>query len=134
MSIFEPSPYRDRMLAAFRVVASLVFITFGTMVVFGWPPPPMPMPFRPLTQTGIGGLIEIVGGTAILIGFLTRPIAFVLAGQMAVAYFQFHYPKSFFPTTNLGAAAIMYCWFFLYLAFAGPGAWSVDGAIARRRR
>jgi putative oxidoreductase len=134
MSIFEPSPNRDRMLALFRIVAALVFTTFGTMIVFGWPPPPVPLHFRALSQNGIGGLLEVVGGLAILVGFLTRPVAFVLAGEMAVAYFQFHAPTSFFPTANMGTAAIMYCGFFLYLCFAGPGAWSVDGVIARRRR
>ena len=134
MSIFEPSPDRDRVLALFRVVAALVFMTFGTMIVIGWPPPPVPLRFRPLSQTGIGGLLEVVGGLAILAGFLTRPVAFVLAGEMAVAYFQFHAPTSFFPTANMGTAAILYCWFFLYLAFAGPGAWSGDGAISRKRR
>lgn len=123
------------MLSVFRIVAGVVFITFGTMKVFGFPPgPPGMPPFAIATQMGIAGLLETLGGIAIIVGFLTRPVAFVLAGEMAVAYFQFHYPQSFFPTTNMGTPAIMYCFFFLYLVVAGAGEWSVDEAIARARR
>jgi putative oxidoreductase len=135
MSIFEPArpPWPSRMLAIFRIVAGLVFMTAGTMIVFGSPPSPMPMPpFSVTSQIGIGGILELFGGLAIVLGVLTRPIAFVLAGEMAVAYFQFHAPQSFFPTVNNGVAAVLYCFFFLYLTFAGPGAWSVDSIIARR--
>jgi putative oxidoreductase len=122
------------MLSIFRIVAGILFITFGTMKVFGHPPgPPGMPPFDPMTQTGIGGLLETLGGTLITLGLLTRPVAFILAGEMAVAYFQFHYPQSFFPTTNMGTPAIKYCLFFLYLVFAGAGVWSVDEAIRRRR-
>jgi putative oxidoreductase len=87
-----------------------------------------------LSEMGIGGILEAVGGLLIVLGFLTRPVAFVLAGEMAVAYFQFHQPLAFWPTTNNGVPAILYCFFFLYLMFAGAGAWSVDGWIARSRR
>ena len=74
----------------------------------------------------------LLGGLAIVLGLFTRPVAFVLAGEMAVAYFQFHAPQSFFPTVNEGVPAVMYCFFFLYLTFAGPGAWSIDSMLARR--
>ena len=122
------------MLSIVRIVAGILFITFGTMKVFGHPPgPPGMPPFDPMTQTGIGGLLETLGGTLIALGLLTRPVAFILAGEMAVAYFQFHYPQSFFPTTNMGTPAIMYCLFFLYLVFAGAGVWSVDEMIRRRK-
>ena len=139
MSIFDPAPppWPARMLAIFRIVAGLVFVTSGTMIVFGYPPPPPPVqmpPFNVLTQTGFGGLLELVGGLLIVFGFLTRPVAFVLAGEMAVAYFQFHAPQSFFPTINQGTAAILYCFLYLYLMVAGPGAWSVDGILAQRRQ
>ena len=137
MSIFDPAPapWPSRMLSVFRIVAGLLFLSFGTMKVFGYPPPPPQMPpFSVTSQTGIGGMLETLGGIAILLGFLTRPVAFVLAGEMAVAYFQFHYPQSFFPTTNMGTPAIMFCWFFLYLVVAGAGVWSVDEMIARRKR
>lgn len=136
MSLFEPSRSRwtGRMLSVFRIVAGLVFVSFGTMKVFGWPPSPVAMPpFDPLSQMGIGGMLEVVGGMAITFGLLTRPVAFVLAGEMAVAYFQFHAPQSPFPTANNGTHAIMYCFLFLYLTVAGPGPWSVDARLAERR-
>jgi putative oxidoreductase len=135
MSIFEPSPSSDRMLAVLRVVAGLVFVSTGTMKLFGYPPSPAPMPPSSLlSQLGIGSLLEVFGGLAIVLGLLTRPVAFVLAGEMAVAYFQFHFPQSFFPSVNNGIPAVLYCFLFLYLAFAGAGSWSVDAAIARSRR
>jgi len=125
------------MLSIFRIVAGLMFITFGTMKLFGYPPAPAgsgPMPpIVLMSQIGIGALLELVGGILITIGLFTRPVAFVLAGEMAVAYFQFHHPQAFFPTTNNGVPAVMYCFFFLYLVFAGAGVWSIDALIARRR-
>jgi putative oxidoreductase len=136
MSIFEPAPqpWPDRMLAIFRVVAALIFITSGSMKMFGYPPMPMAMPpFNLMTEVGIGATLEVVGGLLIVIGFLTRPVSFILAGQMAVAYFQFHAPQSFFPTVNQGIPAILYCFLFLYLMVAGPGAWSVDAMLGRKR-
>jgi len=137
MSIFEPakSPWPERMLAVFRIVAGLVFITAGSTLVFGYPPSPVPMPpFTLMSQTGIGGLLEFLGGIAIVLGVFTRPVAFVLAGEMAVAYFQFHAPSSFFPTINQGIPALLYCFLFLYLMIAGAGAWSIDRALARSSR
>lgn len=137
MSIFEPaSPsWTSRMLAVFRIVSVLVFMSAGTMKLFGYPPMPAGSPpIELLSQMGLGGILEVFGGFLILIGFLTRPVAFILSGEMAVAYFQFHFPQSFFPTVNMGIPAIVYCFFFLYLVFAGPGAWSVDGAIARSKK
>ena len=122
-------------MSVFRIVAGALFISFGTMKLFGYPPMPPGMPPIPLmSQTGVAGVLETFGGILILIGLFTRPVAFILAGEMAVAYFQFHYPQSFFPTTNMGTPAILYCFFFLYLVFAGPGVWSVDESIAGRRR
>ena len=135
MSIFEaaPQPWPDRMLAVFRIVAGLIFITAGTMKVFGLPASPHTPPFVPMSQIGIGSLMEVVGGILIVLGLFTRPTAFILAGEMAVAYFQFHAPGSFWPTVNMGIPAILYCFLFLYLMVAGPGAWSLDGMLARRR-
>jgi putative oxidoreductase len=134
--IFEPSPspWTGRMLAVFRIVTGLIFVSAGTTKMFGFPagPPDLP-PFDPLTQIGFGALLEVVGGLAIVLGLLTRPVAFVLAGEMAVAYFQFHAPASFFPTVNQGIPAILYCFLFLYLTFAGAGPWSLDALIARSR-
>jgi putative oxidoreductase len=137
MSIFEPAPppWPSRMLSVLRIVGGVLFVTFGTMKLFGYPPlPPGMPPFGLLTQTGIGGMLETFGGLLIVLGLFTRPVAFVLSGEMAVAYFQFHFPQSFFPTTNLGTPAILYCFLFLYFVFAGAGVWSIDAMIARRRR
>jgi len=129
----SPSPWTDRMLSVFRIVAGLMFVSFGTMKLFGVPASPVPMPpIELLSQMGVGGVLEMVGGLAIVLGLFTRPVAFVLAGEMAVAYFQFHAPLAFFPTTNNGVPAVLYCFFFLYLVAAGPGAWSVDALLARR--
>lgn len=136
MSIFEPSrsPWRGRMLSVLRIVAGAVFISFGTMKLFNFPPLPAGMPPIPLiSQMGLAGTLESFGGLLILTGLFTRPVSFVLAGEMAVAYFQGHYPHSFWPTTNMGTPAILYCFIFLYFVFAGAGPWSVDAMIARSR-
>jgi putative oxidoreductase len=85
-----------------------------------------------LTQVGIGGLLEVVGGGLVLVGLFTRPVAFVLAGEMAVAYFQFHAPQGFWPVVNEGIPAVIYCFVWLYLSAAGAGPWSVDAWRARR--
>ncbi len=137
MSIFEParSPWPERMLAVLRIAAGLMFFWAGTTILFGWPPPSAPMPaFDLLSQMGIGALLELVGGALIVLGLLTRPVAFLLSGEMAVAYFQFHFPQAFFPNTNNGIPAVLYCFLFLYLVFAGAGACSLDGLIARIER
>lgn len=135
MSIFEPSPWASRMLAVLRIVAGLVFVSAGTMKLFGYPPSPVPLPpIRLMSELGVGGILETFGGLAIVLGLFTRPVAFVLSGEMAVAYFQFHFPQSFFPTVNNGVAAVLYCFLYLYLTFAGAGAWSVDAMIARSKR
>lgn len=136
MSIFEPlpSPWTSRMLSIFRIIAGLMFLTTGTTKLFGYPPSPVPMPPIPLmSQVGIGAILELVGGALIVLGLFTRPVAFVLAGEMAVAYFQFHAPMAFFPTSNNGMPAVLYCFFFLYLMLAGAGAWSIDARIARSK-
>lgn len=136
MSIFEPSrsPWTGRMLSVLRIVAGLMFITFGTLKLFGFPPPPPGMPpIAPMSELGIAAILETFGGLLILIGLFTRPVSFLLAGEMAVAYFQGHFPQSVFPTTNMGVPAILYCFIYLYFVFAGAGPWSVDAMIARSR-
>lgn len=136
MSIFEPSrsPWTGRMLSILRIVAGAVYITFGTMKLFNYPPMPAGMPpIQLMSQLGLAGTLEVVGGLLILIGLFTRPVSFVLAGEMAVAYFQGHFPQSFFPSVNMGTPAILYCFIFLYMAFAGAGPWSVDAMIARSK-
>jgi putative oxidoreductase len=133
--IFERSPRSDHVLGVLRIVAGSVFILFGATKLFGYPPSPVPMPPIDLTsQMGLAGVLEVFGGLAIVLGLLTRPVAFVLSGEMAVAYFQAHAPQSVFPTVNNGVPAVIYCFLFLYLAFAGAGGLSLDAWIRRRSR
>jgi len=136
MSIFEPAPapWPSRMLSILRIVAGVVFVTTGTMKLFNYPPmPPGVPPIELMSQMGLGGLLEVIGGTLFTLGLFTRPVAFVLAGEMAVAYFQFHHPKSFFPTVNNGVPAVLDCFIFLYYMVAGGGVWSLDAMIARAK-
>lgn len=134
MSVFAPcpSPWTGRMLSLLRIVAGGIFVTSGTMKVFGWPPgPPEVPPFDPLTQIGIGGLLEVFGGLCITVGLLTRPVAFVLSGMMAVAYWQFHAPNGMWPIQNQGMPAVLYCFLFLFMAAYGGGEWSLDAWLKR---
>ena len=136
MSIFNPAPapWPSRMLSVLRIVSGVVFITFGTMKLFNIPPmPPGQPPLDLMSQTGIGGILEVFGGLAFVLGLFTRPIAFLLSGEMAVAYFQFHFPNSFWPSVNMGVPAILFCFIFLYFVFSGAGIWSIDAMIARSR-
>ena len=126
------SRWADYALAFFRIVAGVVFISVGTMKVFGYPPMPPGNSVEVWSQMWIGGLMETVGGIMIVLGLFTRPVAFILSGEMAVAYFQFHAPMSIFPTTNQGMPAILYSLWYFYLVFAGPGAWSLDGVLSRK--
>lgn len=111
-----------------RIVAAAIFITSGTMKLFAFPMgmPPDGGTAPLLTQIGIGGILEVFGGALVLIGLFTRPVAFILSGMMAVAYFQFHFPSSFWPTINQGIPAILYCFIWLYYSAAGAGPWSLD--------
>jgi putative oxidoreductase len=133
--IFYESPQTRRMLSILRIVVGAVFVTYGTSKLFGYPPSPVPMgPIDLISERGVAGMLEVVGGLAIVVGLLTRPMAFILAGEMAVAYFQVHFPNSPFPTVNNGVPAVLYCFIFLYLAFAGAGPWSLDALIGRAPR
>ena len=124
MSTFERlSAYQPYGLAALRIITALLFIEHGTMKLFGFPIAGMPS-LPPLML--FAALLELIGGLLILVGLLTRPVAFLLAGEMAVAYFMAHAPRSFYPVANEGDAAILFCFVFLYLFFSGPGAFSVD--------
>ncbi|MDB5585857.1 MAG: DoxX family protein [Devosia sp.] len=118
------SVYAPQALAVLRIVAAILFILHGTQKLIGFPAAEFSPPLMSLF--GLAGLIEIVGGLLILVGFFTRPAAFIAAGEMAVAYWMAHAPNSVFPSNNGGDAAILFCFVFLYLVFAGPGAWSVN--------
>lgn len=121
------SAYQPQALAVLRIVAALLFLEAGSVHIFNFPPTPYEMPAEMATLLTVAGWLELVGGALILLGLFTRPVAFVLCGMMAVAYWGFHFPSASFPSQNMGAPAILYCFVFLYLVFAGPGAWSLDG-------
>ena len=126
------SPLGAHALALLRIMTALLFLAHGLQKYFGFP---VPGPFglaEPFSLMGVAGALELAGGSLVLIGLFTRPVAFILCGMMAFAYFIGHAPRGFFPIANQGEAAILFCFNFLLLSAAGPGAWSVDGW--RRRR
>ena len=125
--------HAPKVLSLLRIVAGLMFIQHGTQKIFHFPEAARG-PFDLMSQMGIGGVLELVGGVLIVLGLFTRPVAFVLSGMMAVAYWQFHGLSSPYPLVNGGELAALYCFVFLYLAFAGPGAWALDNMMGRRRR
>ncbi len=124
--------WAPRVLSIARIVAALLFMEHGLMKLFHFPAPqpgaPVPLP----TILMAAAVIEVVGGALLTLGLFTRAAAFICSGEMAAAYFLFHFPKAFWPGLNGGDPAILYCFFFLYLAFAGGGAWSVDALIGKR--
>jgi putative oxidoreductase len=126
--------YAPYALAALRIVAALIFMEHGTQKLFGFPAPPEKGLTPTLSLLWIGGIVELIGGLLVLVGLFTRPVAFLLAGEMAVAYWMFHAPRSLYPVLNGGDAAILYCFVFLLLVFTGPGALSVDGMRGRAGR
>jgi len=128
------SSWAPELRSLLRMVAGLGFMTAGTTKLFAFPAAPRPDAgtVELASQMGIGATLEFVGGFLLLLGLFTRPVAFVLAGEMAVAYFQFHFPRSFWPTMNGGVAAMLYCFIWLYISAAGPGPWSLD-ALRRGR-
>jgi putative oxidoreductase len=117
--------WSPRMLSILRIITGLLFLEHGTQKLFGFPLPPNPGPAL-FSLLGVQGILELVGGFLILVGLFTRPVAFTLAGDMAVAYFMRHAPRDFFPLLNGGQLAILFSFVFLYLFVAGGGAWSVD--------
>lgn len=122
------SRWQPQVLGILRIVAALLFFAHGVQKILGFPagmsPEVMSLPW-------IAGVMELVGGALLILGLFTRPVAFLLSGQMAVAYWMAHAPQSPLPVVNKGDAAILFCFVFLYLVFAGPGAFSIDGAAHR---
>ena len=136
----NPSPlWTARLLSILRIMAGLLFLEHGTTKVLGFPPgaPGPHTGFVVNNMAGFSGVLELIGGALLVIGLFSRITAFILSGEMAVAYFMIHWaivtsaPHSFYPIINKGEIAVLYCFVFLYLAAAGPGPWSLD---AMRRR
>ena len=128
----EPNAWSPRVLSVLRIVAALLFMEHGAMKLLGFPAP-FPAPPGGLPPLLIvAGYLELLGGALLAAGFLTRPVAFLLSGEMAVAYFMVHAPHGFYPALNMGEPAVLYCFIFFYLIFAGGGAWGVDALLARR--
>jgi putative oxidoreductase len=125
--------WAPRMLSILRIVAALIFMAHGTQKLLGFPPADRPGP-ELFSLIGLAGALELIGGALLVLGLFTRPVAFVLSGEMAAAYWMAHAPRSFFPVLNGGDAAILYCFVFLYLAVAGGGAWSLDKAMRSKAR
>ena len=128
--------WAPRWLSVTRAVAGLIYLQHGLQKLFVFPGP---MPGTPgeaadvLSFMGVTGLLELVGGSLLVIGLFTRPVAFILSGMMAVAYFMVHAPRGFYPILNGGDLAILFCFFFLYLFLAGGGVWGLDAMMARRK-
>jgi putative oxidoreductase len=117
-------------LSLLRIVAALLLLEFGTMKILGFPPSDFAnVPL--LSKYGIAGVLELVGGALLAVGLFTRPVAFILSGEMAFAYFIEHAPRGFYPALNGGLAAVLFCFVFLYLSAAGGGPWSLDRIIRR---
>lgn len=123
-------PWAPQLLSILRILTAATFLTHGTMKLLGWPAP-FPYPLNGLTTTA--AVLEIVGGLLLVIGLFSRPVAFVLSGLMAFAYFIAHAPGNFFPALNGGEAAMLFCFAFLYIAAAGPGPWSVDALLGKNK-
>lgn len=126
------APYFHSLL---RIVTAILFIMPGTMKLFAWPMgmPPDNSTAEFMTQVWIGGVLEFVGGILMLAGLFTRPVAFILAGEMAIAYFQFHQPQALWPMMNGGTDALLYCFIWLYYSAAGAGKWSIDACIQSKK-
>ena len=123
--------WKPRVLSVLRIIAGLMIIQHGMAKLIGFPAVATFANLNPLSLLGAAGFLELIGGALLIIGLLTRPAAFILSGEMAVAYFMVHAPRGFYPLLNGGTLAIMYCFAFLYLSTAGAGPWSLDTAMKK---
>ena len=126
-TVWEP-----RVRSVLRIVCGLVLLQYGLAKLFGWPAVKMFENLPWLSLFGVAGMFELIGGTLLIVGLFTRPVAFVLSGEMAAAYFIEHFPRSFFPLLNHGDLAVTLCFIFFYLAFAGAGPWSLDAMLRKK--
>ena len=123
--------WTPRLLSVLRIIAGVLFMAHGSQKLFGFPPGQRTGTPQLLSLAGAAGILEFFGGLLILLGLFTRPVAFILSGQMAVAYFMVHAPRGFWPIANGGELAVLYCFLFLYLAAAGGGPWSLDRTLRK---
>lgn len=130
---FPLARWAPELLSLLRIVAAALFISHGTVKLFGFPLAEGQTAFSPAMGSllWIAGVLEVFGGALLLLGLFTRPVAFLLSGQMVVAYFMAHAGQGGWPTINGGEAAVLFCFIWLYFAAAGPGPWSVDAARSR---
>lgn len=124
--------WSPRILSILRIMSALLFVQHGTAKLFQFPHVPMFDGLQIASLMGVAGILELVGGSLLVLGLFTRPVAFLLSGQMAVAYFMMHAPHGFFPLLNQGEGAILFCFIFLYFVFAGGGVWSLDHCCQKK--
>lgn len=126
------SRWQPQLLAILRIVTGLLFLEHALIKLAGFPPGGKPGLQHPVTELWIAGIVELVTSVLVTLGLFTRLAAFVAAGEMAIAYWTVHAKMGFYPAVNMGEAAILYCFVFLYLAAAGAGAWSLDSLLVRK--
>jgi len=124
--------WTPRALSVLRIITGLMIIEPGMAKLIGYPVVPAFANLQPLSLLGAAGFIELIGGALLILGLFTQPAAFIVSGEMAVAYFMVHWPKSFYPLINGGSLAIIYCFACLYLSTAGAGPWSLDAVMKRK--
>ena len=121
--------YSPELLAVLRIMSGLLLLSAGLVKLVGFPAGAQPGQMSIMSLLGVAAILEVFGGALLVLGLLTRPVAFILSGEMAVAYWMVHGSKSFFPVLNQGTPAILFCFIFLYLVAAGPGAFSLDSRL-----
>ncbi|HEY3910171.1 MAG TPA: DoxX family protein [Stellaceae bacterium] len=126
-------PWEPRVLSILRIMVGLLYMQHGLNKLFDFPPTPTHMPYHLISLVpGLAGILEAFGGLLVVLGLFTRPVAFLLSGEMALAYFMAHAKRGFFPLLNGGETAVLYCFIFFYLFVAGAGVWSLDRLLAPR--
>lgn len=125
--------WAPRVLSILRIITGLLFLQYGFAKLLKWPAVPMFEKVQLFSLYGAAGTLELIGGILLVLGLFTRPVAFIVCGEMAFAYFLGHAGRSFYPIINGGNLAIEFCFVFLYLTFAGAGPWSFDAALLRKK-
>jgi len=125
--------WSPRFLSVLRIMGAVLFVEYGTAKLFAWPAAMMPngATVQVASLMGVAGILEAAGGLLLLAGLFTRPVAFVVSGEMAVAYFKGHAGRGFWPLFNQGLPAVLFCFLWLYVSAAGPGPWSLDAWLRR---